>query len=244
MPPKVVEVVFVLDASESMRPCIQGLIQNLDQMLRPLQGFQFRVRVGFLGLGVGKAPNGQIIYRLETMAGGAVESLRAIYGSNATLFCDDPITFSSRLRTIELGGDEDHLLALDCAIDFPFGPVSGTRRVVALFSDERIEDGLVDQHSLGKIGKIVDKLTARKILLFAALPESAALAELGSAEGCQIETVSGGDGLANVDFRKLLAQMAKTISVASMQGTETSYPRAIFGQNQWTSIDGSFDGLR
>jgi hypothetical protein len=244
MPPKFVEVVFVLDSSESMRPCIQGLIQNLDQMLRPLQGFQFNVRVGLLALSVGKAPSGDRVFNMVTLAGDGVDAIHAIYQGGGRLFSETPDDFSARLRSLELGGDEDHLLALDCACDFPFSPTSKTRRVIALFSDEKIEDGLLDSSSLRMLDKIVDKLSARRILLFAALPESPALMELGSAEGCQIEPVRGSDGLASVDFRKLLSQMAKTISVSSLQGDEGNHQPALFGQDRWVAGEGSLDGLR
>jgi hypothetical protein len=244
MPSKFCDIVFVLDASESMRPCIQGLVTNLNQMIRPLQGFEFKVRVGLVAMSVGVGDGGAPIYRMETLAGDGVDALRAIYSQNQNLLSENTSRFAEKLNSLSLGGDEDHLLALDCAFDFPFGPVSTTRRVVALFSDERIEDGMVGPEQLAMVDALVDKLAARKIMLFAALPESPALVQLGCAEGCQIETVAGGNGLSNVNFSKLLAQMGKTISVASVQGEEASYTRALFGQNEWGAGTGSFDGLR
>ena len=44
--------------------------------------------------------------------------------------------------------------------------------------------------------------------------------------------------LATVDFKALLTQMGKSISVASLQGgLEEVYPRALFGQDTWIAGD-------
>jgi uncharacterized protein involved in tellurium resistance len=51
----------------------------------------------------------------------------------------------------------------------------------------------------------------------------------------EIEPVDGGDGLKAVDFKKLLAQMGKSISISSLQmGPEPSWQRALYGQDKWT----------
>lgn len=240
MKPTVVEVVFVVDASESMRPCFEGLAKNLDQVVTPLQGFNFKVRLGLVAMNVGKQSNGGRIVRTVTLAGD--ES--PIYRGSPGLFTEDGAVFSAKLRGLELGGDENHLIALDLALDFPFGSVTTTRRVVALFSDERIEDGLLSPAETEKTGALVAKIMARRIQFFAALPSSPLLEQLATADNCQIEPVLGGDGLASVNFGKLLGQMAKSISTASMQGMEEHYTKALFGQDTWVGASGSFAGLR
>jgi hypothetical protein len=235
-----VEVVFVVDASESMRPCFEGLAKNLDQIVKPLQGFDLKVRLGLIAMSLGKTETGGRLVRTETLAGGVEE----IYRGGTGLFTEDGAAFSARLHALQIGGDENHLIALDCALDFPFGPVAATRRVVALFGDERIEDGLLGEDDISKVPALVTKIMARRIQFFGALPISPALEQLATADSCQVEEVSGGDGLANVDFRKLLAQMAKSISGTSLQGGEERYQRGLFGQEQWQTGSGSFDGLR
>ena len=235
-----VDLVFVIDASESMRPCFEGLARNLDQVVRPLQGFNFKVRLGLVAMSLGRSSGGDRAVRTVTLAG----SEAPIYQGGAGLFTEDGNQFGAKLRGIELSGDENHLVALDCALDFPFGPISSTRRVVALFSDEKIEDGLVTDEDKAKIPEIIKKVMGRKVLLFAALPFSPALEMLGSTDGAQIEPIEGGDGLASEDFGKLLAQMAKSISVASMQGDEGRYKKALWGQDRWAEVEGSFSGLR
>jgi hypothetical protein len=130
------------------------------------------------------------------------------------------------------------LVALDIAADFPFGPLSKTKRVIAMFTDERIEGGVSKGGFNSMIPKLREKLMARHIQLFAALPDSPAAQLLAETDRSEIELVQGGDGLKNVDFGKLLTQMGKSISVSSLQSTtEPHYEHALFGQDQWSESD-------
>ena len=247
--PKKVDLVFVIDASESMRPCLKGLAAHLEEVLRPLQGQSMEVRFGLVACSCGKGDAGSPIYQLTSLASSWVEMFDTLYhgggSAQGALFTADPDALSRRLGQVQVIGDENHLFALDCALDFPFGPVSTTRRVVALFSDEKIEDGMLQPgEAESMIPKLIEKMTARRVLLFGSLPGSPALDALGSAEGAQIETVTGGDGLASVNFGKLLAQMAKTISICSLQGNEGAFQKALYGQDKFAAGSGSFEGLR
>jgi hypothetical protein len=239
----VVDVVFVVDASESMRPCFESLARNLEQFLSPLQGFRFRIRLGLVAVKVGRSADGSRVIYTETLAGSGLDPIYAGDDQSA-LFTESPTAFIQALRRVELAGDENSLLALDFALDFPFGPVGTTRRVVAMFSDERVEDGAVEDGEATKLPELIKKIGDRRVLLFAAVPASPLLDLLGSVDGAQIHTVQGGDGLGSVDFGKLMRQMAKTISVASLQGNEGLYKRALFGQDAWGTASGSFDSLR
>ena len=236
-----VDLVFAMDSSDSMRPCFEGLAKNLDQIIRPLQGFNFKVRLGLVAMSVGRGESGGRVFNIITMAGRGSQS---VYPGGPDLFTEDGNRFATTLKSIEMTGDENHLIALDFALDFPFGPIATTRRVVALFSDEKIEDGMLSPEDLAKIPQLIEKITTRKIQLFAALPSSEALEALGSVERAQIELVSGGDGLATLNFSKLMGQMAKSISVASSQGEEGTYKRALFEQDNWSKGRGTFAGLR
>ena len=247
--PKKVDLVFVIDSSASMRPCLKGLAAHLGEILRPLQGQAMEVRFGLVASSCGKGDSGNRVYSLTTLAASWQETFDVLYKSGSSaqgdLFTSDPDQFSRRLDEVSVEGNENHLFALDCALDFPFRPVATTRRVVALFSDEKIEDGMLDEGEAElMIPKLIEKLTARRILLFGSLPGSPALDSIGSADGAQIEPVSGGDGLASVNFGKLLAQMAKTISVCSLQGDEGSYQKALYGQDTFVAGSGTFDGFR
>lgn len=142
MKPSTVELVFVLDASESMRPCFEGLANNLQQVVNPLQTLGLKVRLGFIAMRVGNATGGGGVIATASI-NSASDPIALIASGDPGLFTEDNALFSSKMRALELGGDEHQLLALDCALDFPFGPMVNTRRVVAMFSDETIEDGFL-----------------------------------------------------------------------------------------------------
>ena len=243
MKPSTVELVFVLDASESMRPCFEGLANNLQQVVNPLQTLGLKVRLGFIAMRVGNATGGGGVIATASI-NSASDPIALIASGDPGLFTEDNALFSSKMRALELGGDEHQLLALDCALDFPFGPMVNTRRVVAMFSDEKIEDGFSGAAVVEKIPAIVTKIMARRIQFFAALPSSPALEALGSADCAQIEPVQGGEGLASVNFSKLLGQMAKSISCASLQAGPENYQKGLFGQYELGSAEGDFTGLR
>ena len=241
MKPTNVEIVFAIDTSESMRPCIEGLSKNIDRLIQPFQGYNFNVRFGLLGYSVGKNDSGGFLISTVTLDG----DLTSIYENSKKLFTDNPKEFSQKIKELQLAGDENHLIALDCAFDFPFGPVNNTRRVVCLFSDEKIEDGAIKADLAEQIiEKLMEKATARKILLFMALPESPLLQLLGQIRYAEIQKVNGGDGLASLNFSSLLESMGKSISISSIQGQEKEYERAIHGQDKWGTSNGSFEGLR
>ena len=243
MKPTTVEIVFVLDSSESMKPCFEGLASHLEKVVAPLQGSGLRVRLGLVAVSVARSPGGGGAFALTTLAGGD-DPFNPVRDGDARLFTEDRAAFLGALRGLQLQGDEQQLLALDFALDFPFGPMAGTRRVIAMFSDEPLEGGFMPDHFCGSIVALREKIMARRVQLFAAMPASAGLDELGAADAAQIETVQGGDGLAGVDFGKLLGQMAKSISAASLQATTENYRKGTFGQYDWGKTSGDFTGLR
>ncbi len=148
-----VDLVFVIDASESMRPCFEGLARNLDQVLSPLQGFDFKVRLGLVAMSLGSSANGGRVVRTVTLAGDEAP----IYQASAELFTEDGRQFGAKLRGIELAGDENHLVALDSRLIFPLGllltpdewsPCSPTRKSKTAWS--RIRTNLGSQNLFGR----------------------------------------------------------------------------------------------
>jgi uncharacterized protein involved in tellurium resistance len=237
MPSPNVDIVFVLDASDSMKPCFDALRQHLNSILQPMQGYVNNVRFGLLAHFA--APHGgKAIYEHTFLGGQGPEMLPKLYGQGSAkdsdFFTTDGNAFSQKLGEVRLGANEEMLIALDTALDFPFGDLSNTKRVVAMFSDESLDDGLEKGKYNDKIAAIIEKIHARKIKLFTSMPGSDSLYELASADQSEIEEVTGGDGLGDVDFAKLLAQMGKSISGSSLQASaEPSYQKAIFGQDKW-----------
>ncbi len=243
MPAMNVDIVLVIDSSDSMKPCIDKLRQHLRELIKPMQGRVGKVRFGLVALSAAKSHE-STIYSVETMAGGS-SSVDILYeqGRNQyEFFSEDADMVIQKLDQIDVSANEDNLLALDIALDHPFGPVSTTKRVVALFSDERLENGVSGGDSCKHIPALIQKLHQRRVKLFCAIPYSEAAQSLSQANGSEIEDVGGATGLATVDFRALLTQMGKSISMSSLQGAlEEKYQRALFGQDEWTDSSGSWD---
>ena len=236
MKPQNVDLVLLVDSSESMRPCFAQLREHLKDLLHPLQQANFKVRFGLVAYAAGRDRSGPI-YDHTFIGGSGPEMIRKLYDPQVSandFFTSDSTVVSRVLSGLEAQGNEDTLLALDIAADFPFGPPDSTRRVVAVFTDEPLEAGVSEAQPVAKLPELIQKLALRRIQLFASAPFSGALEQLGSLDRAEIETVDGGDGLKSVDFKKLLAQMGKSISVSSLQaGPEKPWKKAIFGQDQW-----------
>ncbi len=217
MPAQNVDLVLVIDASSSMKPCFDALRENLARVVAPLQGFVTNVQFCVLAQSVGMRGR-TLVHDHRFIGASGADALGALYAGPANqgagrgpFFTADAGRVRSFLADLKPEGNEDLLLALDLAADLPFGPITSTCRVIALFSDEPIEAGAVESGRVERIPELIDKLTRRRIKLFAALPESDASLTLSQANGSEIEFVSGGDGLRSVDFSQLLSQMGKSI---------------------------------
>lgn len=246
MPAPNVDLVLVLDTSASMAPCFEKLRRHLADLAQPMQGHVSKVRYGLVTTSVAKSPK-SFVYHMSGLGG--VNITDALYADHPNdppeLFTENPSPLVETLSQLQPQGDEDLLIALDCALDFPFGPLDCTKRVIALFSDEPLEGNTrFDQHH-GKIPDLVGKIQARRVQLFMAMPQSEPSEKLAEADKSELEPIDGGDGLAGVDFKLLLGQMGKSISSASLQASrEPIYTRALFGQDKWGRGSGTFDGMR
>jgi hypothetical protein len=237
MKPQNIDLVLVVDASGSMKPCFDKLREHLNDLLNPLQQANFMVRFGLVAYSAALKHENPV-YRHTFVGGGGLDMLYNLSSSPSDFFTTDPSVISSALANLEVQGNEDTLLAVDIAVDFPFGPAETTRRVVAVFTDESIENGVLGVTPLAKIPQLIEKLTKRRIQLFVYAPLSPALEEIGSMDRAEIEPVDGGDGLLTVDFKKLLNQMAKSISVSTLQmGSESTWQKAIYGQDKFKDAE-------
>jgi hypothetical protein len=219
-----------------MSPCFAAVREHLKSILPPLQqAGAVDIRYGLVGYAASDSGTHNSYRHWFVGKGHLLQDLYSGQASDENYFTTDPTRFSAALDSLTAEGDEDSLMALDIAADLPFRPVSSTRRVIALFTDEPLEDGVSGSEPIKKIPELVQKLMARRIQLFVAAPYSEALAELGTVDRSEIETVDKEDGLRSVDFAKLFAQMGKSISIASLQGgPELPWQRALFGQDRFT----------
>lgn len=106
---------------------------------------------------------------------------------------------------------------------------------MVLLTDEPPETGALPEARRRKVPDLILKINDLRVKLFLVGPYSETFAELQAADGSdylQIEDGDVGNGLASVDFRKVMGSIAKSISVASLQATPKSAKRALFGQDR------------
>ena len=245
----VVDVVFCLDASGSMAPCIDGVRRNLDTFLDALAGDANRkidCRLDFLAHSCGE--DGDLV-RSRSLNLSGVDLIQAMYGQTpnpAAFFTTDRAALRDALKTVDVYGDEAMLIALDMALDFPWRPQAGCHRVVVMLTDEPLEANAVWPAQQAKLDAIIDKVQALGVKLYLVGPASPGLETLAEADKCLYQKATQTyDGLGSLDFSKVLGQIGKSVSVSVLQGRpEARVPRAVFGQDRWVGSDDTIRGGR
>jgi hypothetical protein len=242
----VVDIVFLLDASDSMRPCIDGVREHLDDFIRGLEtGSQQRIdcRMDFLAHCCDSSGGP---FGISTLRNSGVGLVQALYkpGDPHSFFTTDPNELRDGLRKIEVTGDEATIVALDFALDFPWRPRSSCHRVVIALSDEALETGALVAEQRAKISEVIDKIQGLGVMLFLVAPDSPAFAVLAEADKSEYQIIDAtGDGLRTVDFGKVLGFIGKTISMASVHaGDDSGVRRALFGQDSWGASSAAVRG--
>ncbi len=158
--------------------------------------------------------------------------LSALYPvSQAEFFTSDVNKFQEKVSNIQVKENETPLLALDCALDFPWKNDKTTRRIIVLMTDEPVEGGNRYDESMELIPQIIKKIEMLGVLLFIVSPESEGFENISAVDKCEWEIVEGGDGLASVNFDKLMESIAKSISASQTPlGTPPTLKRALFNQ--------------
>jgi len=252
----VADVVFCLDASDSMKPCIDGVKTHISSFLEGLKSDGQRtwdVRFDFLAHQTVRGEGGVIghwhfsLYHSEP--GNDVVSVlymgqQGQQGQRGSFFTTDIAEFKRGLDKVEVQGDEGPLVALDSCLDFPWRKAGECHRVVIFMTDEPFETSSAPETERQFLEELLQKTQDLKVLLFIVAPDSPAYEELAEVDKSEYEAVDGqSTGLANVDFRKLLSGIGKSVSVstANQQGStaEKRVKRGLFGQADWGTMEGS-----
>lgn len=234
MPARKVDIVFCLDTSDSMQPCIDSVRKNIGRLIDQLKDAKFEWRLDFVAHNM----PGEHVYSVQSLNGNTCDLL---YGGDpeGRFFTTDVERFKQALERQDVEGDEDMLCALDFALDMPFGPANTTQRVVVLISDEPFEtnEPTAFKEAKEKVDAIMEKIRARHITFLAVMPvrDGGVIDKLSMIDRADIIPVEEDDqGLQNVDMADLLSQLGKTISVNTMQSAgEEPYQRALFHQDKW-----------
>ena len=249
MPADRVDVLFVVDSSGSMKSCFNNLVQHLYKFLVPLERAHFAsIRLGLLAYKSIKR-YGDIGHQHTVLAGSDASFMRMLYADSQPMglveketpfFTRNTERFLECLRAIQPSGNENSLLALDTAADFPFEPASTTRRAVIWFSDERFHRGVTGNAPLEKALDICRKYVKRKIMLYAFAPHSPTLEEhfgrlprvcinniVKAPEGSSVSTWD------MLDFSSVMESIGQSISVSALSPTmaRENYIPASYGQN-------------
>ena len=231
------DIVFCIDASGSMMPCIDAVRNNIEKLLEGLQSdvqTTWDVRFDFLAFHDSK--DGVHWYRSVALEGCPL--IDAIYKGIDTgkFFTKDMAAFKAGLKGIEVEGEEQQLLALDIAMDFPWRSSDGCHRVVVLLTDEPVETGVFVKEQTSKVDTLIAKVMDKRIKLFIIAPESESFYRLSSADRCEYDD-SGAErkGLRNVDFSKMMTAIGKSVLVAQTYAGANSKPQASFDQLDWSA---------
>jgi hypothetical protein len=245
----VVDVVFCIDASGSMAPCIDGVRKNLDVFLDALGGDANRAidcRLDFLVHSCGEDGG---LFRSVSLNKSGVDLIAALYGQSPkpeAFFTTDRESVRRALKSVSVYGDEAMLIALDLALDFPWRPQAGCHRVVILLTDEPLEANAVWPAQQAMLDPIIDKVQRLGIKLYLVGPASPGLDTLSEADKCLYQKATQQyDGLGSIDFSKVLQQIGKSVSASVLQGRpEAGVKRALFGQDEWVASNDSIRGGR
>jgi hypothetical protein len=245
----VVDVVFCLDASGSMAPCIDALRRNLGAFLDGLGGRwnqKFDCRLDFLAHSCDESGT---IVRSNSLRNQGAQLLANLYGptpNHSTFFTTEPASIRFALEEVTTFGDEAMLVALDTCLDFPWRSRSGCHRVVVVLTDEPLETNAAAIDQKRMIGMVIDKIQALGVMLFLVAPRSEGFDELSEADKSQYQQVAQThDGLGSLDFGRVLAHIGKSVSTSALHfGPEPVVPRALFGQNRWGSTGAEIKGGR
>ena len=237
------DIVFCIDASGSMKPCIDAVRDNIEKLLEGLETdvqTTWDVRFDFLAFHDSKDG----VHNYQSVALPTIPLFDAIYknGDRGKLFTKDLAAFKEGLRRIKVEGEEEQLLALDIAMDYPWRPSDGCHRVVVLLTDEPVETGVAVDAQKAKIDQLIEKVMDKRIKLFIVAPESDGFYRLSAADRCEYDD-SGAErgGLKNVDFSKMMAAIGKSVSVAQTYAGANSEPRPSYDQASWSETSGSVD---
>ncbi len=241
----VTDIVFCIDASQSMQPCIDAVREHVLQFIQGLESGQRAMdwRIDFLAYG---CDEGGQVFREQSVRLQGMELVAALYGSGdrSRLFTRDVAEFRTALQSVRVEGDEATLVALDCALDFPWRPRNQCHRVVICLTDEAFETGAAVDEQKARLPALIDKVQKLGVMLFLVGPDSPVYDELACVQRSEYRKVAGtSDGLRSVDFAQVLGTIGKSVSASRLQGgAEADVPRGLFGQASWVGVNQAIRG--
>jgi hypothetical protein len=241
----VVDIVFCIDASSSMQPCIDAVRRHVVEFIRGLESNANQKMDWRIDYVAHSCDEGGTIFRMNSLRHAGVDLWDQIYHRGGQgLFTTSLGDFQRALQSVEVFGDEATLVALDTALDFPWRPRGRCHRVVVCLTDEPFETNAAKGLQTEKMPILLDKLQKLGVMLYLMAPPSNGFDRLSEVDKCEYEVLDVvGDGMRWVKFDKVLSCIGKSISMASLQSAaEIPVPRALFGQDTWLPINANLRG--
>jgi len=183
-----VDIVFCLDASGSMTPCIEGVKDHIRQFVEGL-----KTNPSFT----------QIDWRLGIVA----HDSDRFYVLD---FTTDLTRFQEALTQITPGGDEFTLPALDWSLDFPWR--ERVHRVVILFTDEPLETGHDPSRQQSHFDELIQKIQDLRAMVYFVGPSCEEYEHIGKIARCYFEPIEEHEDFYQTDFQKVLERIGRTVS--------------------------------
>lgn len=204
----IADIVFCIDASGSMEPCIEGVKNHIKKFI---DGLSSNPQISLLDWRLGiLAHDYEKFYILD--------------------FTNDLGRFKDALTKIVAGGQEFTLPALDWSLDFSWR--ENAHRIVVLFTDEPLEDGGEPAFQRSKIEDLCEKIKALRCMVFFVGPDCPEYRKIGKLSRCIFEPISQHSDFYKVGFDKVLERIGKTLSgsIHALQApVKSSVPKDIYG---------------
>jgi Mg-chelatase subunit ChlD len=191
------DIVFCIDISDSMTPCIEGVKNNVNNLIETIE----------------KDPEISIDWQL---------GLLAHFSDHETIdfwikdFTSDVEAFKRSVSSLETGSSEANLPALDWSLDFPWR--ENAHKFIIMFTDESVDGGWNPDKSRSKIEELkkkIRKIGASIYVVSFNLPEYKDYLEIASTDKCDFIEIDSYNGFEGAEFEKLLEKLGKKISTGS-----------------------------
>ncbi|MBZ0266241.1 VWA domain-containing protein [bacterium] len=213
-PKGIADIVFLLDSSASMKPCIEGVKSYIISFVE----------------GLNSDPQKSLDFRLAF----ACEDTTKLHYID---FTTDTSHFSTLLSTVKSGGDEITLPALDFCLDLEWR--HGCHKTIILMSDEPIRGGARVGDQTAKILELKEKITTLKVMLYIIGPKCASFNDLATLPKSFYHELNR-HNFKDFNFASIMKDIGKTVSASTPVGVQreatVSVKRDLYGITDWVKV--------
>lgn len=194
------DIVFCVDLSESMDPCIEGVKQNIHKFVENIENepdISIDWRLGILG----HSFDDNTIYFVKKEFTDNINEFQSIIGG-----------IDSRAK----GYNEANLPALDWSLDFPW--LVEAHKFIVMFTDEGVDGGWDPQKSRNSLEELINKIVEIGASVYIVSFEGSEFSDykqIGTTDKCDFIGIKGYSSFDNVQFDELMNKLGKSVSLGS-----------------------------